>query len=290
MLLTATCPPPLQSEILSILGIQDCHVIHAPTDRPEISYRVQLYPDLDTAKAELVQAAKRELEENTEGTFRGLVYCRSKKNVEEIASLIGCDAFHASRPMEERKASFARWLEGRAKFIVCSSLLGCGIDVEGVTTVYHFGTPWSILDFVQESGRAGRGGSPSVSVVFASENEREPEVPDEEDLYGMETMREWVLQSSVCRRIALSAFLDHRRTTCTLLRGARLCDVCERESVQEHPARLVSFSSLTTTTDRSTGRRLELPTVPPVSLEYVTSAQNLAEDLEWVNLRDSPFA
>ena len=155
--------------------------------------------------------------------------------------------------------------------MVCSSLLGCGIDVEGVSTVYHFKTPWSILDFAQESGRAGRGGKPSTSVVFAAIDEREPDVEDDGGLYGKQTMREWVLQSSVCRRIALSSFLDNGRTTCSLLKGAVHCDVCAAESMKEHPGLLVPFStSMVPTGD--TGSRVVLPTVPPSSLDYATKS------------------
>ena len=270
--------------MLSILGIEDCHVIRAPTDRPEISYQVQLFPTLARAKEELVAAVKGQLERSNLDSFRGLVYCRSKKDVDEIAEMIGCDAFHASRPEGERKTSFKNWVEGKFRFMVCSSLMGCGIDVEGVTTVYHFGTPWSILDFVQESGRAGRGGKASLSLVFAATDEREPEGEDDGlDLYGKQTMREWVLQSTVCRRVTLSAFLDDGRTTCTLLKNASLCDVCERESLKQHPGQLISFSTFTPPTG-DIAKSIMLPTIPPSSLDYSTSTNEPTDRVEWVHL------
>ena len=276
--MTATCPPPLRSEILSTLGIEDCHVIHAPTDRPEISYQVKVFPTLNEAKEELVAAVKIELEKKPE-SFRGLIYCRSKKVVDETAEMIGCDAFHAGRPQEERKVSFRNWVEGKSRFMACSSLMGCGIDVEGVSTVYHLGTPWSILDFVQESGRGGRGGKPSLSMVFAAKDERPPDDEDEVDLYGKQMMREWVLQTSVCRRITLSSFLDNGRTTCTLLKGAIACDVCTTESLKDHPGRLVLFSTLTLPT-RDAVNPITLPTVPPTSLDYSISSNAPAEDTQ----------
>lgn len=280
--MTATCPPPLRSEILSVLGIQDCHVIHAPTDRPEISYNVNISSTVGQAKEKLVEAVKSQLDLNASDSFRGLVYCRSKKDVEEIAEMVGCDAFHAGRPEEEREASFRRWVEGERKFMVCSSLLGCGIDVEGVSTVYHFKTPWSILDFAQESGRAGRGGRASLSVVFAATNEREPAEEEGGDVYGKQTMREWVLQSSVCRRITLSSFLDNGRTTCTLLKGAVHCDVCAAECLKEHPGVLVPFSASMVPTGDS-GRKIVLPTVPPSSLDYAPNSDAPKEHTGWVS-------
>jgi len=267
--MTATCPIPLRSKILSTLGIESCHVIHAPTDRPEISYRVNVFESLKEAKATLIKAVKERLATKTNSSFRGLVYCRKKEDVDEIAKMIGCDAFHADRPEDERKNSFKNWVDGKGKIMVCSSLLGCGIDVEGVTMVFHFGTPWSILDFVQESGRAGRGGKASMSVVYAAKDERAPE-EDGVDLYGKVTMREWVLQNSTCRRVALSSFLDDGRTTCTLLKGAVPCDVCIAESAKPHPGKLVSFSRMAIPAGDAP-KAIKLPTIPPSSFDFALS-------------------
>lgn len=266
--MTATCPPSLRSELLSVLGITDCHVIHAPTDRPEISYNVQLFGTLEKAKQELVQLVRNRLEaKKDDPTFRGLVYCRSREQVEELAALIGCKPFHADRPIEERAVSFKDWVDGKQKFMVCSSLLGCGVDVEDVRVVFHFGTPWSILDFVQESGRAGRGGKASVSMVFASHDERVPD--DGDDLYGKQTMREWVLQDSLCRRVTLSSFLDGGYTTCMLLKGAILCDICKAASKTPHPKTLTKPLTLEIPSSDIPKLR-KLPHVPPTSIDYET--------------------
>jgi len=191
--------------------------------------------------------------------------------VDEVAEMLGCDGFHASRPEDERIRSFQYWVEGKHKFMVCSSLMGCGIDVEGVSSVYHFKTPWSILDYAQESGRAGRGGRASTSIVFAAMDELTLDDEDSRDLYGKRTMRDWVHQNSTCRRFILSSFLDNGRTTCTLLKGAILCDVCAAESLKDHPGRLLSFSTLSAPThDRM--NPIALPTIPPSSLEYEISS------------------
>lgn len=265
--MTATCPPSLQSELLSTLGIVDCHVIRAPTDRAEISYNVKVYQTMDEARDGLVREVRKRLESMDNSTSRGLVYCRSKSQVEEVATLVGCKPFHADLPMEKRVAFFKEWVNGKQKFMACSSLLGCGVDVKGVDVVFHLGTPWSILDFVQESGRAGRGGNPSVSTVFASRDEREPD--DGGDMYGKRTIREWVLQRSLCRRIALSSFLDGGRTTCMLLQGAVFCDVCRAELENEHPRKLFKVTALEIPRGDIPKFR-KLPYVPPTSVAYET--------------------
>ena len=185
--------------------------------------------------------------------------------MEELASTIGCKPFHADRPAEERAASFKDWVDRKQKFMVCSSLLGCGVDVEGVRTVYHFGTPWSILDFAQESGRAGQGGKPSVSVVFASHDEREPD--DDNNLYGKTTMQQCVTQQSQCRRIVLSSFLDEGHMTCVLLKGAILCNVCKAKSKEPHLKELVRFPTQTIPSGDIPKPR-KPPHIPPTSLTY----------------------
>ena len=147
---------------------------------------MKLLPTLDEARSELIKAVKKQLKvKEGDCLFWGLIYCQSKTDVEELASVIGCKPFHTERPNAERAASFKDWVEGKERFMVCTSLLGCGVDVKGTTIVYHFGMLWSILDFVLESGRASWGGQPSTSIVFASVDEREPEG---DDLYGKHMM------------------------------------------------------------------------------------------------------
>jgi len=260
-MMSATCPPPY-SDVLSYVGITNCHIVHAATDRPEISYNVLLDRTLDESKISLVKIlTKRMKQKENDPSFRGIVYCRSKNNVEELAKKIGCKPFHADRPEAERAETFKDWVDGKERVVVATSLLGCGIDVEGVGIVLHLGTPWSILDFVQESGRAGRGGRTSISMVFASKDEREVEG---EGTYAPQLMREWVLQTTACRRTSLSAFLDGGHTTCTSLPRAALCDYCRREMGQEHPGKLIRYLAPTTLNDDVPAPR-KPPHVPPTS-------------------------
>ena len=264
MLLTATCPPSLSASLLETLAIQNCYVIRAPTDQPEISYNVKVSRTIAQAQELLVDAVRERLGSSDEN-FRCLVYCRAKDTVEKIAGLIGCKPFHLGIPEAERGSSFQEWVQGKPHVMVSTSLLGCGIDVDGVQVVYHFLTPWSVMDFVQESGRAGRGGKPAESYVFASEREREQVEP--EDRFGKKIMRDWVLQNSICRRIALSSFLDNRVTTCILLRNANLCDVCKRKMGELHPRRSIELTPLPlSSTDLPTVG--PLPPIPPSSAQY----------------------
>ena len=184
--------------------------------------------------------------------------------MDELAKSIGCDTLHADKSAEEREASFNSWVRGTNKFMVCSSLLGCGVDIEGVKLVLHFGTPWSILDFAQESGQAGWSGNPSQSVVFARTDELEP--IGNEDPYGAKLMHKWARDNSQCCRLLLSSFLDGRRVTCMALKGAVLCDLCRAESEQTHPMELKFL-----TPDEGVSnipKLMKRPHIPLTSVEY----------------------
>ena len=80
LLMTATCPPSLREELFGCLGLGDCHIIHAPTDRPEISHNIILSPSSKNSKEFLVDGVKRYLSKHKGTDTRGLVYCRRKKS------------------------------------------------------------------------------------------------------------------------------------------------------------------------------------------------------------------
>jgi len=165
--------------------------------------------------------------------FQCLVYCQAKETVNRVAGLIGCKPFHSGISKAERESTFEDWVQGKEQVIVCTSLLGCGININGIQAVYHFQTPKSIIDFVRESGQAVRSGKQVESYIFASIKEEEDE--ESEDYFGREIMRNWVLQKSKCRRITLSSFLDNCPITCILLPNANLCDICRQEMSKSHP-------------------------------------------------------
>lgn len=105
--------------------------------------------------------------------------------------------FHVDLSEEENEKTFKDWVDGKTKVIVAMSLLGCRIDVHGFDLVLHLGMPWSVLDFAQESGRAGWCGHPLTSNFFAVENEWEVETKDG-DKYGKKMIQDWIPNASVC--------------------------------------------------------------------------------------------
>jgi len=103
-----------------------------------------------------------------EGISRAVVYVPSVGQVDVLAGALGRLAGRYSSGMteEEREASHAAWLAGRAKVMVATTAFGVGVDYPAVRHVVHCGLPYSMEDYAQESGRAGRDGLGSQSVVF----------------------------------------------------------------------------------------------------------------------------
>jgi len=99
-------------------------------------------------------------------SIKGVVYCRSREQYKEMARLLEC-AYYYTR-LVNREERLKKWVKAGG-FIVVTSALGTGVDYEGIIFVLHVGLPYGMIDYAQESGRAGRGGE-AVDLVVLLEN------------------------------------------------------------------------------------------------------------------------
>ena len=140
----------------------DIHV--ASFDRSNIYYEIQpkdrnIYPKL--------------LREIREESGAGIVYCLSRKSVEEVATRLKHDGinalpYHARLSPQERRHNQTSFLRDDVRVIVATVAFGMGINKPDVRFVFHYDMPRSLESFYQESGRAGRDGEASKSVLFFS--------------------------------------------------------------------------------------------------------------------------
>jgi ATP-dependent DNA helicase RecQ len=224
--LTATADEATRNEIVQRLGLGDARIFISSFDRPNIRYTVV---EKDNPRRQLLAfLAERKGE-------AGIVYCLSRKKVEETADWLNEQGFsalpyHAGMDAASRAENQRRFLREDGIVICATIAFGMGIDKPDVRFVAHLDLPKSIEAYYQETGRAGRDGEPSEAwmayglqdVVLQRSRIDESNAPPEQKRLEAQKLNALLAycEAPRCRRVVLLDYFGEKHEACGN------CDVC----------------------------------------------------------------
>ncbi|MEY4274450.1 MAG: hypothetical protein RL638_1398 [Bacteroidota bacterium] len=223
--LTATATPKVQQDIQKTLNLEDATVFKSSFNRKNLYYEIRSKKDIDK---QLIRYIK------SHTGKAGIIYCLSRKRVEEVSELLGVNGikalpYHAGLDPQVRMANQEAFLNEEVEVMVATIAFGMGIDKPDVRFVIHYDAPKSLEGYYQETGRAGRDGLDGTCILFYTYDDilkldkfnKDKAVSEKENAKILLSEMVYYANLGVCRRKQLlSYFGEHMAENCGF------CDNC----------------------------------------------------------------
>jgi ATP-dependent DNA helicase RecQ len=230
--LTATATPKVQLDIIKNLQMDGSTVFKSSFNRKNLYYEIR--PKKDDIDKQIIRYIK----ENSGKS--GIIYCLSRKRVEEVADLLTLNnikalPYHAGLDSNVRIKNQDAFLNEEVNVVVATIAFGMGIDKPDVRFVIHYDAPKSLEGYYQETGRAGRDGMEGKCIMFFNQDDidkldkfnKDKPVSERDNARHLLLEITSYAESSVCRRrLLLHYFGEHLDKDCGY------CDNCMKPKIK----------------------------------------------------------
>ncbi|EMT67217.1 Putative ATP-dependent DNA helicase Q1, partial [Fusarium odoratissimum] len=263
--LTATLKPSREMAFFRQMRFvpERVRVFREATTRPNIQYSVDIIEDGDSGRGDeedeaLIERVCDIVRTWTAGHEQGkvIIYAGTIKRVKGIAEQLGCMGYWRGVGNAAEKAQrVAEWMSssgGEAGWMAATNALGLGIDDPNVRLVMHAGMPRQLENFVQESGRGGRDGQKSESVVVIRRSWLRQQTDEgfqqqQQQQQQQQCQDEWAwdrdaiefTEGRVCRREVLDREMDGNIDRFGCAEGEEMCDICQGQQMTRDAAEAV---------------------------------------------------
>ncbi len=223
IVLSGTIPAQSESFICSSFGLHNPYIVCTTTHRPELEYILEQPRKRSSDILQRVGEIVNEELVTFSDDDRALIFVPFLDEGQAIAQSLQCDFYHGHDKknldsIDNREQIYNDWIKGNKLMMVCTSAFGAGNDYPHVRLVIHAGTPWSMIEYTQEKGRAGRDGKPAKSILLPKAQSHHPQSTEDDliDHKGHNAMFSLLFQgtSTSCLRFAITSFCDDVGTSC----------------------------------------------------------------------------